>query len=191
MSEAKHSVKVLEHDPRKKYVELEVNGEKARVEKFTDEEWDELREREKKEGLSIEFINLGIIPFEEEVKLKGKMYRLGGEGKTVFQRMALAAYRFLWYFGPPLSDTPPGSVYTFAVKYKKYIFEINDDIQHRCLWIRSVHLIPKEHALALTTFDKHKYYAPPKEIREEIVSIIEHLAKTPANMWDTNDFVPI
>jgi len=55
------------------------------------------------------------------------------------------------------------------------------------LWIRSVHLVPKGQGL---TFDKHKY-APPKEIREEIVSIIEHLAKTPANMWDTNDFVPI
>ena len=152
----------MEYDPRKRYVELEVNGERVRVEKFTDEEWDELREREEKENLSIGYINLGIIPFEEEVKLKGKTYRLSRESKAIFQRMALAAYRFLWYFGPPLSDTPPGSVYTFAVKYKKYIFTVDDDIQHRCLWINSVHLVPKGQAL---TFDKHKY-APPKEIRE-------------------------
>lgn len=101
VSGAKHSVKVLEHDPRKRYVELEVNGERVRVEKFTDEEWDELREREEKENLSIGYINLGIIPFEEEVKLKGKTYRLSRESKAIFQRMALAAYRFLWYFGPP------------------------------------------------------------------------------------------
>jgi len=106
MSEAKHSVKVLEHDHRRKYVELKVSGEKARVEKFTDEEWDKLREREKKENFSIEFINLGIIPFEEGAKLKGKTYRLSEEGKTIFQRMALAAYRFLWYFGPPLFQIP-------------------------------------------------------------------------------------
>lgn len=34
MSGAKHSVKVLKHDSDRKYVELELNGEKVRAEHF-------------------------------------------------------------------------------------------------------------------------------------------------------------
>lgn len=171
MSGAKHCVKVLKHDPDRRFVELEVDGEKVRVEKFTEEDWKELCERERKESLSIEYIPIGFVSFEKE----GERV----EDSIVFQRMALAAYRLLWYFSPPLPvpHTPPRSVYTFSLRYRGYVFDVKDDLQLRWLRINSVHLVLKGEE-----FDKQKYI-PPKGIREEITSIVEHLAMTPAEMY--------
>ncbi|MBO3842827.1 MAG: hypothetical protein FGF48_10515 [Candidatus Brockarchaeota archaeon] len=179
MSGAKHSVKVLKQDPDRRFVELEVDGKKVRVEKFTEEDWSELHEREKKENLSTKLISIDFIPFEEEEKRE--------DSKVVFQRMALAAYRLLWYFGPPLPVfyTTQCSVYTFSLKYKGYIFKVGDDLQLRWLKINSVHLVPKGEE-----FDKNKYILP-KEIREEITSIVEHLAMTPAEMYAGDYMVPV
>ncbi len=178
MREAKHSVKVLKHDPDRRYLELEVNGEKVRVEKFTDEDWKELCERGKKENLSIQYIATWTLFFEKEEEKEGF--------EAIVQRMALAAYRLLWYFGPPLSifHTPPRSVYTFSLRYKGYVFNVHDDLQRRSLRINSVHLVPKEE------HDKSKY-APPKEIRREIASIIEHLIMTPAEMYAGDYYVSV
>ncbi|MGB9622456.1 MAG: hypothetical protein ACPL07_01305 [Candidatus Bathyarchaeia archaeon] len=179
MNKAKHKIGVIRHDPDRKFVELEVDGEKVRVEKFTDEDRRELYEREKKENLSIECIRIGFIPFEKE----GEKV----EDSIVFQRMALAAYRLLWYFSPPrpVSHTPPRSVYTFTLKYKGYVFEIEDDVALRWLDIHSIHLVPKGEE-----FDKQKYI-PPKEMREEIISIIELLAMTPAEMYAGDYYVSV
>ncbi|MBO3797405.1 MAG: hypothetical protein QXI42_06240 [Thermoproteota archaeon] len=159
-------------------MELEVDGEKVMVEKFTEEDWKELCEREKKENLSIECITTHFIFLEKEER---------ENPEVVFQRMALAAYRLLWYFGPPLpiSHIPPRSVYAFSLKYKGYIFDIHDDLSGRALAIYSVHLAPKGEE-----FDKQKYI-PPKEIREEIKSIIKHLVMTPAEMYAGDYYVSV
>lgn len=157
-------------------MELEVNGEKVKVEKFIEEDWKELYEHERKENLSIEYILVGFVSFEEEKDLE-----------VVYRCMALATYRLLWYFGPPLSvpHTPPRSVYTFSLKYKGFIFKIGDDLKLRWLRIDSVHLVPEGEE-----FDKQKY-VPPKEIKEEITSIVEHLVMTPVEMYAGDYMVPV
>ena len=64
MSRTRHKAKVLKRDPERRFfVELEIDGKNVRIEKFTEEDWRELYEHEKKENLSIEYMRVGFAPF--------------------------------------------------------------------------------------------------------------------------------
>ncbi len=64
MSEAKHSVRVLQRDPERRFVEVEVDGKKVRVERFTEEEDREWNERLKNEKFNILSVQTGYIDFD-------------------------------------------------------------------------------------------------------------------------------
>jgi len=172
-----YDVKLVKSDVNRNFIVLKLNGEEVIVEKFTEDEWREWKEREKKESLHSLFVWIGTISFyKENWDPRRKDY-----SKIVAKHRALAVYRLLWYLGQTSScyDNINESC-AFQVKYKGYVFEIGDNIKSNGFQIHSVHLIPKKEPL---TAETEKKYEPSKEVRAEIVAIFEYLTKYPVEVF--------
>lgn len=174
--EREHEVEVVERDIDRNYLILKLDGNEVRVERFTEEDWRDWVARMEKEFLRILNIRIDYIKFSDRNwNRKKKDY-----SKIIYRRKALAIYRLIWYFGPPLRISVGNQASCqFEIKYKGYVFEIDDVADSDDFRIDMIHLIPKEEVYSI---EVRKKYEPPKEIEEEVMAIFEYLTKNPVKI---------
>ncbi len=185
MGEGKHKIKVLERDLNRKYVDIELDGERVRVEKLTEEEIKEWNEHLDSGKFTILTIRTGWIDFDYGSTSPFDKEASERVWRELCRRKALAVYRLLWYFGPPYQfATGEEFSCTFTLKYKGYVFEVSDRFGEH-MWVSSIHLVTKEEFRKLETTERkrQKEYAPSEEIGEEILSIVEYLTKNPVTVY--------
>jgi len=156
----KHKIKLLERDSKRNYVILEMDGEKVRIDKISNEKRKKWIELDKKGSVKRISISAGLIDF-------------GTHDKKVF-----GLYRLLWYFGVPhgISDWNQYTCF-FELKYKDFTFVLDDARDH--LRINSEHDVPRDKYAEYSKPEKKAELAPPEEIKNEFRSLIDFLVKYP------------
>ncbi|MEM2555061.1 MAG: hypothetical protein QXW69_07290 [Nitrososphaerota archaeon] len=161
--EKEYKVKLIEKDHDKRYVIVEVNGEKVKVEAIHRKE--------------VEEILLNKTHGEIGIHL-GKIWFNNNEEK------AKAVYRLLLYFNAPPIYSGGDAVCHFYLRYKNFQFILVDMI-NRSLDIDYDYYLPLEEYIKYrdaTPEERSKFkekIKPPENIVNEFISIIEYLVKNP------------
>ncbi|MEM4230127.1 MAG: hypothetical protein QXZ66_10270 [Thermoproteota archaeon] len=182
-----HEVEVVERwheegvpDPNA-HVLLKLDGKEVRVERFTAKDWKNWIELEKNKSIKtlyirLEFMDMNNIIMDNLIKPE--------QSKQIPQcfKKLLAIYRLLWYFGPPYRHYAGDlSACDFRIKYKGYVFEISDRSESlNLLDMQALVPIPLRE---IRERGVEKKYEPPIEIKEEIIAIVEYLAKHPVMVY--------
>ncbi|MEM2057313.1 MAG: hypothetical protein QXO76_03540 [Thermoproteota archaeon] len=161
------------------YVLLKFDGREVKVERFTLRDWKEWEEREKRESLRTQYAWIDYIRVNDAIVDHLFMERDRGKVKVPSSlKRVLVIYRLLWYFGPSyqLLDIER-SACSFLIKYRGYVFQISDradslDYIEMSAWV----IVPSD---VKWDFKAEERYRPPWDVCEEILAIVEFLAKYP------------
>ncbi|MBO3842535.1 MAG: hypothetical protein FGF48_09015 [Candidatus Brockarchaeota archaeon] len=126
-SEAKHRIRMLGRDVNRRHVNVELDGERVGVERFSEEENKEWSEYLKSEKFTILSIGVGYVDFDHGSVNSFDKEATRKARRRLYRRKALAIYRLLWYFGPPY-HTSVGYISSceYLVKYRGFVFSIEE-----------------------------------------------------------------
>jgi hypothetical protein len=155
----------LKRDLNRKYVDVELDGERVRVEKLSEEEIKEWNKHLDTGEFTILTIRAGWIDFDYGSTSLFDKEACERAWRELCRRKALAVYRLIWYF-PPFQFSSGGeeSSCMFTLKYKGYVFKV-EDIFGEHMGVNFLHLVTKGEFRKLETTERKRReeYAPSKE----------------------------
>ena len=172
MRKVDRQLELVEQDHWSRSASLQLDGEEVKIERASDVEKQGWRHLELTRSFREICIRAGRISFS---------------GPDMFHNKALAVYRLMWYFGPPENvHMSLDLTCMFILTYKGYAFSIFDKTDGP-MDIDSIHYVSdEEYGRHLMEEEKgkqptelEKKLMPPKEIQEEIVSLVEFLIGNP------------